>query len=705
MKNVLLFIIYCFLISQGQAQTDEWINYSKSTDARCMIDDEDHIWIGTQAGLVKYDKTTGQSQIFNASNSGLPENTVAAIAKDQDGKLWISTMFEGVVTFDNQYWEEVENVNNYLSGSGVNDIYVDANNIKWMASSLGLIKVDGVSMTVYNAENSDIPANDLFSLQGDNYGNLWIGTFGLIKYTGTDWELFTSGNDGLPMGIFYAIEQGNNNDLWGTCGPHLVKIDSTGFTTYSSPKPINHFHTVAIDQNDSVFMGIWDGDYSYQRFYQGTWDFFDCNNGGITNCQVRQVTVDKNNNKWFAGDQGLDVLTFNNSWQFNEISNSPLPGNNIRSIAIGNNGMNYFKTSNGVVGYDWNNWDEVIQSNKCDYICYDNYDNLLMANPRNIFIYDGQEIDTLITPFVGSPVDWVECVTTDLDNHIWMTFPNDIYNYMIGGVFKYDGSQWETFTKENSGLPASIVNDITVDGFNNVWFATEQGVARYYEGQWTVFDQNNSLIPYNSIHSITVDSVNKIWISMPYATIASFDGVHWTVYDSPIYPIISGLSDLTIDSKGNLWGVSLNKIAKFDLTNWEYFDHENSPLPHNNTWSLAIDRNDNVFVGTNLNGLYIFNGDGIIPVSIDDFENIPKKEYSIFPNPTNGIVNVELVSGNTKQLINIIVYDMSGLNVYSTQQYGKSLHILDLRSYSNGIYTLRIEYEPDKFVTKKIIKL
>jgi len=72
--------------------------------------------------------------------------------------------------------------------------------------------------------------------------------------------------------------------------------------------------------------------------------------------------------------------------------------------------------------------------------------------------------------------------------------------------------------------------------------------------------------------------------------------------------------DISFHSKANVWGVGFSKIAKFDLTNWEYFYKGRSTPPNNNSKCLAIDRDDNVFIGTNCQGLYISDENGINPV-------------------------------------------------------------------------------------------
>lgn len=56
------------------------------------------VWIGTRAGLVRFNMQRGKSVTFTAKN-GLPNNTVYCIAADEKGFLWLSTN-KGLCRFD-----------------------------------------------------------------------------------------------------------------------------------------------------------------------------------------------------------------------------------------------------------------------------------------------------------------------------------------------------------------------------------------------------------------------------------------------------------------------------------------------------------------------------------------------------------------------------------------------------------------------------
>ena len=69
---------------------------------------------------------------------------------------------------------------------------------------------------------------------------------------------------------------------------------------------------------------------------------------------------------------------------------------------------------------------------------------------------------------------------------------------------------------------------------------------------------------------------------------------------------------------------------------------------------------------------------------------------SVFPNPTNNIINIELENYNGE--INLEFYDLSGKLLKSTISKN-----LDIEEYSSGIYLLKVAYD-NKFQKVKIIK-
>jgi len=228
---------------------------------------------GAQGTLTSYDTTYIKVLFdpnlkwyqFKQQNSGLLCNDIDAIAVDKNNNMLVSTYGTcgnpslGIVLYDHYNWQQW-NYNSFmlrdfygnlitqesnsmlLSCNGdVRDIAVDSNNVKWIGTSNGLIRQDGMSYDIlfpgeniwcvtahnnrvcfgtggnglkyfdgntwvsFNTSNSYLPSNNIRKLAMENDSNLWIGTEnGLAHYDFQYWTIYNSSNSILPNNIISA---------------------------------------------------------------------------------------------------------------------------------------------------------------------------------------------------------------------------------------------------------------------------------------------------------------------------------------------------------------------------------------------------------------------------------------------------------------------------------------------------------------------
>lgn len=84
-------------------------------------------------------------------------------------------------------------------------------------------------------------------------------------------------------------------------------------------------------------------------------------------------------------------------------------------------------------------------------------------------------------------------------------------------------------------------------------------------------------------------------------------------------------------------------------------------------------------------------------------EKIGKRLIKIYPNPTKGLIKIELSELSKSTEITLNVYDLNGCQIYSFK--GSSLNIteIDLSRHNNGIFILEIGIDCET-TTYKIIK-
>ncbi|KAF2520102.1 T9SS type A sorting domain-containing protein [Flavobacterium salilacus subsp. salilacus] len=88
-----------------------------------------------------------------------------------------------------------------------------------------------------------------------------------------------------------------------------------------------------------------------------------------------------------------------------------------------------------------------------------------------------------------------------------------------------------------------------------------------------------------------------------------------------------------------------------------------------------------------------------IPFDLTETKNTEIEEFILFPNPSNDIVNLYHQQG-----IKILtVVSIDGKVIYSTTINGDKEYILDVKSFSKGIYLINIQGTDGKIFTEKLI--
>lgn len=202
--------------------------YSKSDDS--------FLWIGSETGLVLFNRKNHQTQVYNTLNSGFENEVVKCILPLKPGQVYFGTDF-GFYFFDsrtkelqtsthdpfnnyslanNVVWDIFQDnsgiiwlatangisqlnanqsmfhftpvynqVGNNLVGNQVNDIYADKNETIWLATKKGVVAIgkfgDKKTFTADKNERTPLVMNNINTITGDNRGRIWIGSAGGIN--------------------------------------------------------------------------------------------------------------------------------------------------------------------------------------------------------------------------------------------------------------------------------------------------------------------------------------------------------------------------------------------------------------------------------------------------------------------------------------------------------------------------------------------
>lgn len=227
------------------------------------------------------------------------------------------------------------------------------------------------------------------------------------------------------------------------------------------------------------------------------------------------------------------------------------------------------------------------------------------------------------------------------------------------GLIKINNDQWEIFNKDNSPLLNAGVFSFFIDPSDNKWVGTaEDGLIQIQNDDWTFFNTSNSPLERNTV--LDIDFVEgQLWVANSNGGLIRKENDSWTIFDAsntglPIqktwrvecigkddvwfsgspgnsnfggnlvhykngnFDIInppldnasaSVISSITNDENGGVWvGTFYGEgLWHYDGIDWTKRSISNCILPDRHVKSIAIDKNNNKWIGTE-NGISKYDG-------------------------------------------------------------------------------------------------
>ncbi|MEX0721448.1 MAG: two-component regulator propeller domain-containing protein [Balneolaceae bacterium] len=522
-----------------------------------MLEDRNgNLWFATFTGLVRIDAQTNNMQVIQVG-SGLRSNLVYTLHESKNGKIfaghrWNETFGGGVSvlnaggfvekTFAGEFGLHGDSIEDFVESDG--KLYIataaDPTNGEWGGVNVYSIQGDSIE-TFYHKDNSDLPYNEVSSLEIDGDGNIWAGFFtnpsightegGVAMFDGTAWTHF-SNDKGNDVGVLVTdLLFDNDGTLWvgatdgayssnGTSFAKVTDVDDDGF----------------LIENVGSITELNDGRIAFSKFQvnqqaggvsiltpeDNTWEHMSSRDGGNNSLVKFGADYDSKGNLWSTGFQGVQKFD-GETWET--------------------------WTAKDGLG-DTYGWDLIVDSN----------DNIWVNTATNGLTRINADGSLDIINEHGT---FVESNYEASNGDLWFgDYYSNAETLGSNGLLQYDGTNYTVYDSTD-GLPAGTngaILSIAEDQEGRILAATNEGLFRLEGGTFSKWEYDGYAGYVTKLH---LDSNDRLWINGSGGITSMFDGFvwqHFNIYDG----VESWVEDIEEDLSGRVWLSQPNGAVVYD---------------------------------------------------------------------------------------------------------------------------------------------
>ncbi len=739
---VLIIGIILWGVLPAKAQNNAWVDMFSYLKIKHLQNTGHKIYAQAENALFIYDDDAGEIEKISSINGLSGDNISNFYYHEGLKKLFVfhqGGLIEIVDQQKNVFKSPELSYNTFipLDKKELNSIFADGD-LLYLSTKYGI--------SVYDLNRNEFGDTYYFN-DTSGYANVKsVAIFNQKIYAATSAGLFRADmqDNLIDQTVWTKID---NNSHWadlqifkqqliGVLGQKIFKITNSGFQemlsfnqTISGLK-INQYlnirfaHSIKVYNQDLILQqsfpdNLFPGDYFYDAVDLNDYIFIGTKKQGIIKSPVNQVSFESIHpdcplsNHAYGLDARTGILWMSygdmrglnpypiyreglSSYQNKAWINIPYEDFNISDVCFvkinpTNTGEVYFASAkNGLIR---------IKDNQIDRIFNQNNSPLTMLETDGVRVFD---------------------IDFDSQNNLWVTHTPNPYLLKL----KPDNT-WETVDLSNILTNFSHfrgTTDLLIDDDDHLFIATEYfGLLGYNPKTGQTTFNKNGLHPsaYPLIKTMDLDKDNVLWVgnndglrilSNP-ADIFDNPNTEFKpikiVYEDAVQLLMEGqnITKIKVDGSNNKWIATLGSGVYYfneDGTKTIYhFTKDNSPLPSNDVYDIAIDGSNGMVYFATLQGLVGYKG-----FATEGGDNMD--DVYAFPNPANQKEHQFVTIRGLITGVNVKIVDVEGNLVYETESKGGSIQ-WDLTAFgkykvASGVYIALITNEDGtKTQTTKIL--
>jgi len=745
-QKLLLILISLYLIPvfSISAQSNAWVDMFSYLKVNHLQASGKQVYAQSDNAFFTYNNDSGEIEKLSTIN-GLSGDPISNFYYHKDlKKLFVfhkGGLIEVVDAQKNVFRSPELSYNTFIPSDKkiLNNVLV-AGNLLYLATKYGL--------TVYNLERNEF-GDTYYIDSGADYLDVFdVKIFGQNIYASTNNGLYYANlNDNLiDQTLWHKISNYPwrdlvifNQELFGVQGRQINKISGQNVqNVLSLPQ---YIHSVSVNDFFVVNLGHKIIVYGANLVQQMQWDDAAFNN------EYLQEAIDFDNNIWIGTKKhgvlklGLNQTTYEELHPDSPLSNHAYAvdvRDNVLWLVYGDYAASFDphpRYEEGLSSYQNKAWIN---------IPYDNFQisdvSFVKINPTNTSeVYFSSALNGLIrvrnnqidkifnqtnSPLsITSTIDnSVRVFAADFDsnNNLWVSHVHAPALTKLKPDDTWESINLSDLSGNSSGYHG--IPDLVVGEQDIVYMATEYlGLLAYNSQTHQIVTLYKGLqgSAYPDINTIAIDKNNIMWVgnragirilNNPEKVFENPDLEFKPikiVYEDAVQLLMEGqnITKIVVDGSNNKWFATLGSGVYYyneDGTRMIYhFTKENSALPSNDIYDIAVDGSSGMVYFTSLNGLIGYKG-----FATEGGDNMD--DVYAFPNPANEKEHQFVTIRGLIKDVDVKIVDVEGNLVYETVSKGGSIQ-WDLTAFgkykvASGVYIALISNEDgSKTQTTKIL--
>jgi signal transduction histidine kinase/ligand-binding sensor domain-containing protein len=500
-----------------------------------------------------------------------------------------------------QYGFETLTVDNGLPENEVRGITQTPDGYLWIATFNGLVRFDGVHLTVFNRKTPGLQANQFGSFLQGGGGDLWIASVdnGLVRYHNGVFRRYGK-QQGVPDASINGLTADGKGGVWVLASGRILRWDeaSDRFMDIAPESPAIPYHPLLWDST-----GFWVRQGDTVRFFTRGLLFDYTLPKEVLKDTLWGAALDQSNTLWIETVDGKQArITADNVSHMVEAV-----GTSAVSVA-GAHGESWTLH----VGQRLRRIFEFVSSNRVVTVMpfhfyEDRQGNLWIGTlDQGLYRLQKQSIQTY-TKEQGLIDRDAYAIYQDRSGAVWI-------GAWHAGLSRFAADRFTNYTMVD-GLPNELVTALFEDREGRFWAGTHGGLVVLDRGRFR--RPEGPILPEDAVvQAICQDRHGTLWFGTRLGLARYENGV--TRFLTKKDGLASDDTHVTLEgANGDLWvgGYGgLTRIRNGQFTRWT----ENEGLPSNNIWSMYEDSDGVLWIGTYDGGLSRFQNGRFTNYSVRD---------------------------------------------------------------------------------------